>query len=98
MKRLALYLAIALGATLWAGCLGYHHSRNFTATEKKESTTAFALFTKGAADAISSTTTDNATNYTRKVGVEKATTSGDAETVTATGGAVGEAGKVFISP
>lgn len=110
---LGLITAVSI-VTLLAGCAGYRHSRTVTtfvtfspdgirvvsvpSSRTKESTTAGKLFEKGEAAGIQSVTTDTTNGYARAVGLQNVKTSGDAQTIEATGNAAGNAANRFLNP
>lgn len=97
--------ALAAPQLLLTGCLRYTHTRPvaIVATDgtdriANERTTVSSLFKKGEAAAIESITIDNTNGYSRAVGANKIKTSGDPATIKATGGAVGEGAREFLTP
>lgn len=110
MKTTKLFLILIWVAGLCAlpllctGCLGYGHSRTVsvkhpdgTEEKKTERTVLGTAWKKGEAALANSSVTDHPTNgYTRNVGAKNVKTSGDAETMKATGGAVGEGAKAVL--
>lgn len=77
-------LSISTGvAVLASGCMGYRHSREFSADTHKESTTLVTLFKKGEAAMVSSETIDSTNGYSRTVGVQGFKATGDSQSISA---------------
>lgn len=99
-------VALSIGSLL-TGCMGYAPSREISIVNadgssyhSKERAPLVTLFKEGEADLVSSKVRENRIKgtYERDIGVKKIKTSGDAESITATGEAVGNGAKAFVKP